>query len=96
MEAKTETGLTLEDIATLADGTGNIPDETAESLKPLIREDARFAEALAALRQMADDAGTKLAADGLDAFRSLTGSGSELGRSPPTCSTPTWTSPSTN
>lgn len=71
MKAETETGLTLEDIAVLADGTGNVLDETAAKLKPLICGDERFAEAIAALRQMAEDAGTRLLADGLHAFRSL-------------------------
>ncbi len=71
MEAKNETGLTLEDVAALADGTGNLSDETAARLKPLVCGDEAFAEDLAALRQMAEDAGTRLLADGLHAFRRL-------------------------
>ncbi len=67
MKHETTTGLTLADIANLADGTGNITDETAARLAPLIRGDERFAAALADLRRMADDAGTAYLADGFDA-----------------------------
>ena len=71
MDADTETTLTLEDVAILADGTGNIPDETATRLAPLIRGDERFAAALDDLRRMAADAGTAYLADGFDAHASL-------------------------
>lgn len=71
MKVSTEPGLSLEDVAILADGTGNIPDDTAERLRPFIRETRRLAEPLAKLRQMAADAGTDFLADGLDTFESL-------------------------
>ena len=71
MKAKNDKGLTLEDVAALADGAGNLSDETAARLQPFVCEDESFAEDLAALRQMAADAGTKLLDDGLQAFRSL-------------------------
>ncbi len=71
MEAKNEKGLTLEDVAALADGTGNLPDDTAVKLKPIVCEDESLAEDLAALRQMAEDAGTGLLEDGLTTFKRL-------------------------
>jgi len=71
MKLETATGLTLEDIAVLADGTGNIPDETAARLAPLVRADDRFAPALDDLRRMTSDAGTAYLADGLDAHASF-------------------------
>lgn len=71
METQTTTGLTLKDIAILADGAGNISDETAERLAPYVRGDEDLKEPLAELRQMAADAGTPLLADGLHAFEIL-------------------------
>ncbi len=71
MEPKNKAGLTLEDVAILADGIGNIPDGTAERLRPLVREDERLAEDLAALRQLADDAGVQLLEDGLNTYERL-------------------------
>ena len=71
MAAEKEIGLTLEDIAVLADGTGNIPDDTAVRLQPVICRDDRYAEELAALRQMAEDAATELLEDGLNIFKRL-------------------------
>jgi len=72
--------LTLEDLALLADGAGNVPDATARRLQALIQcsdlehvgETWRgFVVRIRRLRQMAADAGTRFLADGLDAFRSL-------------------------
>ena len=39
MEADTTKGLTLRDLAILADGAGSIPDDTAERLAPYVRGD---------------------------------------------------------
>lgn len=70
--------LTLEDVALLADGAGNIPDDTATRLQTLIRCDDleriertwRWIKAeLEQLRGMADDARVELLADGLYVFR---------------------------
>ena len=78
--APTDIALTQEDIALLADGTGNIPDDTATRLQALIRCDdrerlqrtwRRIAAHLEDLHQMAQDAGVKLLADGLYVFRDL-------------------------
>ncbi len=72
--------LTLEDLALLADGTGNIPDDSAVRLQTLIRcgDPARFEAAgrwiaaqLKVLRRMAADAGVDLLADGLYVSRCL-------------------------
>jgi len=71
MKAKNQKGLTLEDVAALADGTGNLPDDTAARLKPIVCEDESLAEDLATLRQMAEDARTKLLEDGLTTFKRL-------------------------
>ena len=73
-------GLTLEDIALLADGTGNIPDDTAIRLQALIccndlkliqRTWRRIASHLEELHEMAEYAGVELLADGLYVFRIL-------------------------
>ena len=64
-------GLTLADIALLADGTGNIPDDTAARLAPLIVSDDRLAGHLARLRRMAEDAAAECLADGHDAHASF-------------------------
>ena len=71
MEADTTKGLTLKDIAILADGAGNIPDDTAGRLQSYIRRDEDLKEPLARLQQMASDAGTPSLADGLHAFDNL-------------------------
>ncbi len=71
MKAKNDKGLTLEDVAALADGTGNLSDETAAKLKPIVCANESFAEDLATLRQMADDAATTLLEDGLSTFKRL-------------------------
>lgn len=72
MPEKTLAGLTRHDVATLADGTGNISDETATRLATFISSDPRFADTLATLRQMADDAGVKYLADGLEIHQLIT------------------------
>ena len=72
--------LTREDVALLADGTGNIPDGTATRLRELVR--CRDLELIARtwrwigkqvedLRRLAEDAGVELLADGLYVFRCL-------------------------
>ncbi len=76
-----ELALTREDVALLADGTGNIPDDTAARLQALIRcDDADEIGAfwrcsvtpwLEELSQMTEDAGVELLADGLCVFRDL-------------------------
>ncbi len=73
--------LTIDDVAFLADGSGNIPDETADRLRALILcDDSDEVEFfwrmsvmpwLEELRQMARDARVELLADGLYVFRSL-------------------------
>ncbi len=72
--------LTLEDLALIADGTGNVPDATATRLQALFScEDPDeveylwrcYAAALADLRRMAADAGVELLADGLYVHRLL-------------------------
>ncbi len=73
--------LTLEDLAALADGNGNVPDAAAARFKTLIdscEKPERFeaarrwmAAALAGLRRLAADADVKLLADGLYAFECL-------------------------
>ena len=78
MNPKTQSGLTLQDIATLADGTGNITDATASRLAAYIRSDPRFNEALSHFRQMAEDAGVEYLADGLEIHQIIT----ELRQSP--------------
>ncbi len=83
LHAKESRAFTLakEDIALLADGTGNIPDTTATRLKPLIVCDDfsqlqrywrdRIVPCLRELCQMARDAQVKHLADGLYVFRTL-------------------------
>jgi hypothetical protein len=75
-----EITLTPEDVALLADGTGDVPDETAVRLQALILcDDPRriaatwraIAGQLEELRRMAEDAGVELLADGLYAYRCL-------------------------
>ncbi len=72
--------LTAEDVAELADGTGNIPDATARRLQALIRcRDPellrrnwdRIGTQLEELGQMAEDAGVDLLVDGLYVLRIL-------------------------
>ncbi len=73
--------LTIDDVALLADGQGNIPDETATRLKDLIlfgdSDEIEFfwrtsvMPWLEELRQMARDARVELLADGLYVFRGL-------------------------
>ena len=62
-----EKGLTLEDVAILVDGTGNIPDDTAERLAPVIATDPRVTAQIGELRHMAEEAGSDYLADALDA-----------------------------
>ncbi len=71
MASQTAIGLTLRDLAILADGTGNIPDDTARRLAPLIRHDPRVAAEMDQLQQMADDANVARLADGLFTFEIL-------------------------
>ncbi len=70
--------LTLEDVAHLADATGELPDDTAVRLRAFIRCDdpQRFERTwhlirshLEALRQMAGDAGVKMLVDAVFVFR---------------------------
>ena len=86
-----EIHLTIEDVAVLADGTGNIPDATAVRLRPLICcadfEHVRstwhgLAIRLRRLRQLAADAGVDLLADGLWVYRCLERLRSDLWLSP--------------
>ncbi len=72
MPEKTIANLTHHDIASLADGTGGISDETATRLANLIRSDPRYADLLERLRKMADDAGVKYLADGLEIHQIVT------------------------
>ena len=71
MESKTAIGLTPKDIAILADGQGNIPDDTAGRLAIFIRGEERAQGILQQLAQMAADAGVEQLADGHDTFESL-------------------------
>ncbi|MCP3961881.1 MAG: hypothetical protein GY719_28905 [bacterium] len=64
-------GLTLADVALLADGTGNIPDDTAARLAPLIVSDARLAGHLAELWRMAEESTAACLADAHDAHASF-------------------------
>ncbi len=70
--------LTLEDVAHLADATGEVPDDTAVRLRAFIRCDdpERFERTwhlirahLEALRQMAADAGVEMLVDAVFVFR---------------------------
>ncbi len=73
-QAAEKIALIPEDVALLADGTGNIPDDTATRLQTFIRcRDRELIECtwrwigsqLEEQRQMAEDAGVELLADGL-------------------------------
>ncbi len=75
-----DVALTLEDVACLADGNGDLPDATAARLRTLIRCDdqkliqrtwRRRASQLEELHQMAADAGVELLVDGLYLYRIL-------------------------
>ncbi len=83
--------LTPEDVALLADGSGNIPDDTATRLQAVIRctdleliqRTWRWIGTLSVvLRQLADDAGVELLADGLYVFRCFERLHSESGLRP--------------
>ena len=71
MESKIAIGLTMKDIAILADGQGNIPDDTAERLAIFIRGEERVLGTLEQLARMAADAGVEHLADGHDTFENL-------------------------
>ncbi len=80
MQTPNDIPLTLEDLALIADGTGNIPDDTAARLQAFFNcDDSELLEAfwrwkatqLEELHQMAADAGVELLADGLYAHRCL-------------------------
>ncbi len=70
--------LTPEDVALLADGSGNIPDDTALRLRPVVRStDLELVQrtwlwigaVIEVLRRLSEDAGVELLADGLYVFR---------------------------
>ncbi len=81
MEAKQDIPLTPEDLALIADGTGNIPDDTAVGLQAFIlsagdsqkfeRTRQWIVAQLEELRRTAADAGVELLGDGQYVFSTL-------------------------